>query len=97
MDDAVNRAVKYPEILSLYGYCKEIGINATLEELRDGYKILFSSGGDIAQHANSYGGGLGYVEPAIGCKIDYTSVELKKAKRLLRKNKIKLNISAGKG
>ena len=82
---------EYKEIQELYAFCREIGIDAELEHLFDGFKLCFPNGGDFVQHYASYGGKYGYVEPAIGCNRDYTAVEVSKAKLLVRKNKDRLN------
>lgn len=82
---------KYKEILELYAFCREIGIDAKLEQLFDGFKLSFPNGGDFVQHYASYGGKYGYVEPAIGCNRDYTAVEVSMAKLLVRRNKHMLN------
>lgn len=81
----------YKEIKELYNYCIKIGISAKFEHLHDGYKICFPNGGDCIQHSCSYGNDVGCVEPAIGCKWDYTAVPLKKAKALVRYRKERLN------
>lgn len=81
----------YREIVSLYEYCRKIGIEVTLENMFDGFAIRFPSGGDFIQHGWSYGSGCGCVEPAIGSKADYTAVTLENAKRLVRRHKEKLN------
>ena len=84
-------AKKYQEIIKLHKYCVKIGVPATLEELFDGYAIRFTNRwGDFVQHMWSYGAECGYVEPAIGCKLDYTAVTLKQAKDLVRRHKEKL-------
>lgn len=75
---------KYKEIKELFEYCKEIGIDATLEPLYDGFKICFPNGSDFVQHKYSYGSHIGRVEPAIGCRLDYTAVHLDKAKTLVK-------------
>lgn len=62
----MEKKMEYNEIKELYKYCVKIGINAVLETLCDGYAIRFPDGGDFVQHQYSYGGDLGYVEPAIG-------------------------------
>lgn len=80
----------YKEILLLYDYCIKIGIPATLEDLFDGYVIKFPNGGDVVQHFGSYGNFSGCVEPAIGSRLDYSSVPLKNAKRLIKRHKEKL-------
>ena len=82
---------KYNEILTLYEYCKKIGIHAELSPLFDGYVIVFNNGGDVIQHRCSYGNNNGCVEPAIGCRLDYTAVPLDNAKSLLKRHKEKLN------
>jgi hypothetical protein len=81
----------YTEIYELFLYCKKEGINAKFENLFDGYVILFPNGGDVIQHFGSYGSNCGCVEPAIGCRLDYTAVSLNKAKRLIRRYKKVLN------
>lgn len=82
---------QYNEILQLYEYCKKIGISATLNEFLDGFVIRFPNGGDVVQHFGSYGNSIGCVEPAIGSRLDYTGVPLKKAKLLLKRHKEQLN------
>ena len=82
---------KYKEILGLYEFCREIGIDAELEYMFDGFKLCFPNGGDFVQHYASCGGENGYVEPAIGCNRDYTAVMMSMAKLLVRKNKDRLN------
>lgn len=86
--------MKYKEILELYDYCIKQGINAELESLYDGYKIVFANGGDVVQHKYSYGGETGRVEPAINSKLDYTAVNLRAAKALLKRHKKRLNKGA---
>jgi hypothetical protein len=81
----------YTAIQKLFDYCIKIGINAKLERLYDGYAIIFPNGGDFVQHYCSYGCNVGCVEPAIGCRLDYTAVELKNAKALVRYHKNRLN------
>lgn len=81
----------YKEILELYEYCKKIGINATIEQLFDGYKITFPNGSDVIQHIYSYGAYDGCVEPAINSKLDFTAVSLKNAKQLIKRHKERLN------
>lgn len=83
--------IKYDEIKELYDYCIEIGINAKLETLYDGYAIRFVGGWYFIQHFYSYGSRIGCVEPAIGCRLDYTAVPLKNAKALVRYHKERLN------
>lgn len=80
----------FKEIFVLYNYCRKIGIPATLESCWDGYAIRFPSGGDFVQHGYSYGAFSGCVEPAIGCRIDYSPVPLQNAKRLVRRHKERL-------
>lgn len=82
---------KYAEIQELYDYCIRIGINAKLEPSFDGYAIRFADGGDFVQHYGSYGCNVGCVEPAIGCRLDYTAVPLKNAKALVKYHKERLN------
>ena len=81
----------YEEIQELHKYCLEIGIEATLQPLFDGYKICFKSGGDIVQHKYSYRSDEGYVEPAIGSRADYMGIPLKNAKALVKYHKKRLN------
>ena len=80
------------EIQKLHRYCNKIGVISTLEEYLDGFVLRFENGGDFAQHFGSYGSTAGYVEPAIGCKVDYTAVSLRNAKRLVKTHKDRLNI-----
>ena len=87
----MEKKIEYNEIKELYKYCVKIGINAVLETLYDGHAIRFPNGGDFIQHQRSYGGDLGYVEPAIGCRADYTAVSLRNAKALVKRHKDKLN------
>ena len=82
---------EYKEILELHRYCQKTGVQAVLEHFIDGYAIRFLSGGDFVQHQYSYGSKYGYVEPAIGCRSDYSAVSLKDAKRLVYRHKKKLN------
>lgn len=82
---------KYKEILELYDYCVKIGVEATLSRMFDGYVIKFNNGGDCIQHLGSYNHDDGCVEPAIGCRKDYTAVSLKNAKALVRRWKDRLN------
>lgn len=87
----MEKKIEYNEIKELYKYCVKIGINAVLETLYDGHAIRFPNGGDFVQHQYSYGSDLGYVEPAIGSRADYTAVSLKNAKALVKRHKDKLN------
>lgn len=87
----------YKEIIKLYEYCQKIGVNATLEDMYDGYAIRFPSGYDFIQHSHSYGSRCGCVEPAIGSRSDYTAVSLKNAKALVKYHKEKLNRGAEDG
>ena len=82
---------KYSEIIKLYKYCEKTGVECQLEKLFDGYAIRFNNGGDVIQHHGSYGCDFGCVEPAIGSRLDYTAVPLKKAMALVRRYKDKLN------
>lgn len=82
---------KHSEIRELYDYCITIGINAELKPMYDGYAIRFVNGGDFVQHFVSYGHDIGCVEPAIGCRLDYTAVPLKNAKALVKYHKERLN------
>lgn len=87
--------MEYIEIQKLYEYCKRIGVDATIEPLYDGYAIRFPCGGDFVQHKYSYGGEIGFVEPAIYCSLDYTAVSLTSAKRLVKYHKKRLNANKG--
>lgn len=87
------RAERYPEIIKLYNYCIKIGVEAVLMELYDGFIIRFNDGSDFVQHHGSYGCNCGCVEPQIGCKEDYTAVDLKRAKSMVFWLKRKLNRS----
>lgn len=91
VEDCSVMTPEYNEIKELYKYCAKIGINAVLETLYDGYAIRFPNGGDFIQHQRSYGGDLGCVEPAIGCRTDYTAVSLRNAKTLVKYHKDRLN------
>ena len=84
-------APMYEEIQKLHRYCNKIGVISTLEEFFDGFALRFPNGGDFVQHFGSYGSMAGYVEPAIGCKVDYTAVSLDSAKRLVKRHKERLN------
>lgn len=86
-----NKTTPYKEIVELFEYCKEIGLEARLETLFDGGVIRFDGYGDIIQHEYSYGSKDGCVEPAIGSELDYTAVSLEKAKELVREYKEKQN------
>ena len=81
----------YEEILKLSKYCNKIGLNHTLEPLFDGYAIMFGRKWDIVQHRFSYGSSNGCVEPAIGCRVDYSAVSLDSAKKLVKRYKARLN------
>ena len=75
--------MKYQEINELYDFCVKHKIKARFESLYDGYAIRFPNGSDIVQHRYSYGSAKGFLEPAIGCAIDYTPVSLILAKLLV--------------
>nr|DAT88281.1 MAG TPA: zinc binding protein [Caudoviricetes sp.] len=81
---------KYGEILALYRYCVEAGMDVQLERLHDGWAVRFPNGGDFAQHAGTYGTHDGFVEPAIGCEADYSPVSLREAEKLIRENRERL-------
>lgn len=81
---------KYGEILELYRYCVEAGMDTRLERLHDGWAIRFPNGGDFAQHAGTYGTNDGFVEPAIGCEADYSPVSLREAEKLICENRERL-------
>ena len=87
----------YNEILELHEYCNKIGVLATLEKMWDGYAIRFPCGADFVQHRCSYGSMCGCVEPAIGCRLDYTAVSLESAKRIVAYHKTRLNRRAEDG
>ena len=81
---------KYGEILALYRYCVEAGMDVRLERLHDGWAVRFPNGGDFAQHAGTYGTNDGFVEPAIGCEADYSPVSLREAEKLICENRERL-------
>lgn len=81
---------KYGEILALYQYCVEAGMDIRLERLHDGWAVRFPNGGDFAQHAGTYGTHDGFVEPAIGCEADYSPVSLREAEKLICENRERL-------
>ena len=81
---------KYGEILELYRYCVEAGMDVRLERLHDGWAVRFPNGGDFAQHAGTYGTHDGFVEPAIGCEADYSPVSLREAEKLICENRERL-------
>ena len=74
----------YKEIIELYEYCKEIGVQAELMPYFDGYVLNFRRG-DFVQHSGTHGGRYGLIEPFIRCKFDLQGVTLEDAKRLVRK------------
>ena len=85
---------KYEEIQQLYVFCLKIGVPVLLKPMFDGYALIFRNGsGDFVQHFASRGSECGCVEPAIGCRLDYTAVELKNAIDLIRRHKDKLTRS----
>lgn len=88
---------KYTEIVELYEYCKKIGVHARMFPIWDGLGVRFKNGGDFVQHNGSYGSGVGCVEPAIGCPLDYKAVPLETAKSLVKEYKAKLNREKGGG
>ncbi len=83
---------KYSEIWRLKDWCEKLRIPHRMEDLYDGYALRFlnASQGDFIQHEYSYGSTHGCVEPAIGCRQDYTAVTLKKAKWLVLRHWFKL-------
>lgn len=83
--------MKYREIVELYDYCEKIGVQAEISPLFDGFCIRFKNGGDVIQHHGSYGCDSGCVEPAIGSRLDYNGIPLKKAKALIKRHKERLN------
>ena len=74
---------RYFEIWALYVFCRKLGIDAEIEPLFDGWRLLFPDGSDFIQHEFSYGSGEGCVEPAIGCELDYSEVSLWRARALV--------------
>ena len=94
--EPVKDRTQYREIVALYAYCEELGIPASLKEFLDGYAIRFANGSDFVQHFGSYGAKAGYVEPAIGCELDYTAVALDQAKALVEQHKDRLTKAAVK-
>lgn len=82
---------EYKEIVELYEFCKSIGVHAEKSPFLDGFCIRFENGGDVVQHGGSYGSSCGCVEPAIGSRLDYKAVPLKKCKSLVLRHKEKLN------
>lgn len=86
---------EYKEIHRLYFYCLKIGLRAEISELYDGYKLTFPNGGDFVQHSGSYGSANGYVEPAIGSRLDFTAVTLKNAKALVKRHKERIGKENG--
>lgn len=88
----LHRMESYREIIELYDYCIKIGVDATLEELHDGWAIRFPDGSDFIQHRSSYGCECGCVEPAVnGCRKNYAAMTLKNAKQLVKRYKGRLN------
>lgn len=81
----------FTEIHELFEYCLKIGIDARIEPCWDGFAIRFPNGADFVQHSHSYGSHCGCVEPAIDCRLDYSAVELKRAKNLVKYHKDTLN------
>ena len=81
----------YNEIIELYNYCKNYGVECTMQPLFDGFKLCLPDNGDFVQHSGSYGNNEGMVEPAIGCDKDYTAVSLIEAKILIQKYYIRRN------
>lgn len=74
----------YEEIRILYKYCVDLGLKAELHPMFDGYAIRFPvTGKDFIQHKYSHLSDNGCVEPAIGCKLDYSPVSLDRAKALV--------------
>ena len=74
----------YQEIVSLYKWCQKQGIPCDIEQLFDGYKILFADGADVVQHSYSYRAREGYVEPA-GMEKSYEPVSIKEIKKIISK------------
>ena len=91
MPSVMNCEYEWKEIQELYLFCQKLSIPVKIESLYDGFAIRFEHGhGDFVQHHGSYGSQVGCVEPAIGSRLDYTAVELKNAKRLVKRNKERL-------
>lgn len=82
---------KYKEIQKLYEFCVKIGVAAEIQQMYDGFHLGFPNGDDFVQHKYSYGSNCGCVEPAIGCRKDYTAVSLNAAKSLVKYHKERLN------
>lgn len=82
----------YFEIWALWNYCKRQDIPAEIESLLDGWKLVFPNGDDIIQHAFSYMGTFGALEPAIGCENDFSPVTLDEAKVLVLKYRQRLSV-----
>ena len=83
---------KFYEIWALWAYCKRHDIPAEIESLFDGWKLVFPNGDDIVQHAFSYMGASGALEPAIGCESDFSPVTLEEAKVLVLKYRQRLMV-----
>jgi hypothetical protein len=94
MKYAFDENTEYKEILELNNFCIDIGINAKIEPLIDGYKLLFPNGSDMVQHRYSHGSWRGCIEPAIGCDFDYSAVPPYVARMLVIKYCDKLNKEA---
>lgn len=82
----------YFEIWALWNYCKRQDIPVEIEPLFDGWKLVFPNGDDIVQHAFSYMGTSGALEPAIGCEDDFSPVTLEEAKVLVLKHRQRLSV-----
>lgn len=83
---------RYFEIWALWCYCVRQDIPAEIESLFDGWKLVFPNGDDIVQHAFSYMGTSGALEPAIGCENDFSPVTLEEAKVLVLKYRQRLSV-----
>ena len=76
--------LQYKEILSLYEYCKKMGLTVSLGDANDGYMVVFAEGSYFTQHSGSKGSEEGLIEPHIGGGYDGEGVPLIKAKLLVR-------------
>ena len=83
---------RYFEVWALWCYCVRQDIPAEIESLFDCWKLVFPNGDDIVQHAFSYMGTSGALEPAIGCENDFSPVTLEEAKVLVLKHRQRLMV-----
>lgn len=84
---------KYEEIIELYDFCIENGINCEFASFLDGYSIVFARG-DVVQHHYSYGSGAGKVEFGFtGYEdVDFMPTSLEDAKAFVLEHKDKLSL-----